>query len=183
MRFMRDLRESKVIRLVSRTQFCISLYCNNGMGVAFFSSTKEFYLCFHSVLPAFHSSYKRALSYCSWETKIERRGSARHGAANARNTFYAEWKVEEMWRDAPLPRRVLLKIRAQGTCRNGKLFRRRRDISAADAGREMLRICVSGYCAILYLYLSALYESPRPSNEILEWWWGRDLLRIDFFCV
>lgn len=29
-------------------------------------------------------------------------------------------------------RRVLLKIRAQGTRRNGKLFRRRRDISAAD---------------------------------------------------
>jgi hypothetical protein len=81
MRFTRDLRESKVIRLASRTQFRISLYCNNGTGVAFFSSTKEFYLCFHSVLPAFHSSYKRALSYCSWETKIERRGSARRGAS------------------------------------------------------------------------------------------------------
>jgi len=63
-------------------------------------------------------------------------------------------------------RRVLLKIRAQGTCRNGKLFRRRRDISAADVGKDVTNMHLRVLRDIIFISKCTLWV-PRSSNEIL----------------
>jgi len=165
MRFTRDLHESKVIR--SREQFRKFILYNiiitvQRVAVFFIHKRILFMLLFRTPGSSFVVQACLVLLLLGEQDRAARR----RRIANARNTFSTRNGKSRKCEGTPLPRRVLLKIRAQGTCRNGKLFRRRRDISAADAGRDAASI----YLRILrnIIFISKCTFMSPALVEVLE---------------